>query len=136
MPTLATTISFIDCINRTDLVKLAELIHQDHRLVMADEPPIVGRDANIEAWRGYFGAFPEYVIYPRVLVTNASRVAVLGATTGSHLNLPDEEELQLDVIWIGEAHDGSLTLWRVCDDDAALRRDLGIPPKALLLPCR
>jgi hypothetical protein len=127
LPALAVAISFIDCINRTDLVRLAALMHPDHRLVVSDEPPVVGRDSNVNAWRGYFTAFPEYVIYPRFLVENADQVAVLGATTGSHLNLPDEEELRLDVIWIGEALDGFLTLWQVCDDSAALRRDLGIP---------
>ncbi|HKT04636.1 MAG TPA: nuclear transport factor 2 family protein [Rugosimonospora sp.] len=81
MPTLATTISFIDCINRTDLVGLTGLMHPDHRLVVLDEPPIAGRDANVDAWRGYFTAFPRYLIYPRFLTASADRVAVLGTAT-------------------------------------------------------
>ena len=70
LPALATTISFIDRINHTDLVGLTELMHADHRLVVLEEPPIVGRDANVDAWRGYFTAIPEYVIHPRFLAAS------------------------------------------------------------------
>jgi hypothetical protein len=127
LPALAATVSFIDCVNRTDLHGLTGLLHTDHRLVVLDEPPIVGRDANVEAWRGYFTAFPEYVIYPRMLVEHGQRVAVLGNTTGSHLNLPDDEELGLVVIWIAEVDQGRLTQWQVCADTVGVRRALGLP---------
>jgi hypothetical protein len=36
LPALATAVSFIDCVNRTDLVGLTELLHTDHRLVGVD----------------------------------------------------------------------------------------------------
>jgi hypothetical protein len=42
-----------------------------------DEAPHVGRDANIDARRGYFTAFPQHVIYPRFLTATADRIAVL-----------------------------------------------------------
>jgi len=127
LPALAATVSFIDCVNRTDLDGLTALLHADHELLVLDEPPIVGRDANVEAWRGYFTAFPEYVIYPRMLVEHGLRVTVLGNTTGSHLNLPDEEELALVVIWIAEVDHGRLSRWQVCEDTAGVRRALGLP---------
>ena len=127
MPALATTIAFIDSINSTDLARLTALMHPDHRLLVLAEPPLVGRHANVEAWRGYFTAYPRYVIYPRFLTTTADRVAVLGNTTGSHLNLADEDELKLNVVWIAESVHGLVTLWQVCDDTPALRRELGIP---------
>jgi hypothetical protein len=113
LPPLAATISFIDCVNRTDLAGLTRLLHPDHRLVVFDEPPLAGRDANVEAWRGYFSAFPNYVIYPREIAADDNRVTVHGATTGSHLNLPDDEELALPVTWIAEVDAGLLTLWQV-----------------------
>ncbi|WP_285748670.1 nuclear transport factor 2 family protein [Lentzea sp. NBRC 105346] len=126
LPALATTLSFVDRINHTDLAGLAELMHPDHRLLVMDVPPVVGRDANVEAWRGYFTAFPEYVIHPRLFVPDGNRVAVFGATTGSHLNLADDEELALGVIWLAEVSDGLVTVWQVRDDSQALRQDLGI----------
>jgi hypothetical protein len=88
LPALAATISFIDCINRTDLAGLTDLLHPDHRLVVLDETPLVGREPNVDAWRGYFTAFPQYVSYPRFLTATAHRIAVLGNTTGSRLEPP------------------------------------------------
>jgi ketosteroid isomerase-like protein len=81
---VAVAISFIDCINRGDLDGLRELMTEDHTLVVLDEAPLVGRGANLDAWHGYFSAFPDYVIHPRHLVPSGATVAVLGTTTGSH----------------------------------------------------
>ena len=127
LPALAATVSFIDSVNRTDLDGLTALLHPDHQLVVLDEPPVVGRDATVAAWRGYFSAFPSYVIYPRMLIEHGPRVAVLGNTTGSHLDLLDEEELRLVVIWIAEVDDGRLSRWQICEDSPALRGALGLP---------
>jgi ketosteroid isomerase-like protein len=110
LPPLAAVVSFVDCINRGDLDGLVGLMTPDHRLVILDEAPLVGRDANREAWAGYFAAFPQYVIHPRSLVADGPRVRVVGTTTGSHLGLPDDEEMRLDVAWHAEVTDGRLSL--------------------------
>ena len=57
-------------------------------------------------------------------------MAVLGVTTGSHLGLPDEEEMRLSVIWLAHVVDGRLSSWRVAADTPELRAQLGIPPAA------
>ena len=44
LPPIAAAISFIDCINRGDLTGLAELMTDDHSLVVLDEPPLMGRE--------------------------------------------------------------------------------------------
>jgi hypothetical protein len=100
---------------------------EDHRLVVLDEEPLVGRAANTEAWRGYFSSFPAYVIYPRYLVATDRRVAVLGTTTGSHLGLPDDEEGRLGVIWRAEVDGGLLSSWQIVDDTPDQREQLDIP---------
>jgi SnoaL-like domain len=141
LPAVAAVVSFIDCINRGDRQGLADLMSDDHRLVVLDEAPVVGRAANVAAWDGYFAAFPDYVIHPRVIhprvihprvihprvihprhvAFEGSQVAVLGATTGSHLGLSDSEELALGVIWLADVLDGRLTRWQVADDTPELR---------------
>ena len=98
----------------------------DHTLVVLDEPPLVGRNANREAWQGYFSSFPAYVIYPRHIAAAGTTVGVLGATTGSHLGLPDDEELEIAVIWVAEVDGGKLSQWRVADDTPELRAQVGI----------
>jgi hypothetical protein len=126
-PPVVAVISFIDCINRGDLVGLTNHMEEHHTLMVHGEEPLVGRDANTEAWNGYFAAFPNYVIYPRRIATYGERVAVLGSTTGSHLLLPDDEELALTVIWTATVKDGRLAEWRIRDDTAETRSELGLP---------
>ena len=123
---MAAVISFIDCINRGDLDGLTALMADDHALLVLDEEPVIGRSANRDAWHGYFTAFPEYVVYPRQIVGSGGPVAVLGSTTGSHLGLPDAEELELDVVWLAEVVDGHLTRWQIADDTPELRARVGL----------
>ena len=127
LPPVAVVVSFVDCINHADLDTLAALLAPDHRLEVLDERPVVGHDANVDAWRGYLTSFPSYVIHPRHLAVAGDRVAIVGATTGSHLDLPDEEELQISVLWIAEVSDGLVRRWAVRDDTPAERAMLELP---------
>jgi ketosteroid isomerase-like protein len=126
LPPVAAVLRFVDCINRADLDGLRALMSEDHRLVVLDEPPLVGREANVDAWRGYFSSFPEYVVYARHITADGSRVSVLGAPTGSHLGLSDEEELQLGVIWLADVAGGVLSSWQVVEDSPEARRRYGV----------
>jgi ketosteroid isomerase-like protein len=126
LPPLAVVLSFIDRINRTDLDGLCALMTDDHALCVLDEAPVVGRAANRDAWRGYMTSFPEYVIYPEQFAVDGNRVAVLGRTTGSHLGLPDEQELKLTIIWVARVEGDQLAAWEIQDDTAENRRALGL----------
>jgi ketosteroid isomerase-like protein len=127
---IALVLGFIECINRGDVDALAALMTDDHRLVVLDEKPVVGRDANVTAWRGYTEAFPDYVIHVSQIAGDGNRVAVLGTTTGSHLQLPDDEERRLTVIWVAEVVDDALARWQIVADTASARAELGLddPP--------
>jgi hypothetical protein len=126
LPPTATAISFIDRINHSDLDGLGRLMTADHTLQVFDEDPLVGRDANVEAWPGYFAAFPRYVIYPRRIAVSANVVAVQGHTTGSHLDLADEDELALSVIWLVTVVNGAVRRWQLVADTAPNRREHGL----------
>ncbi len=127
LPPLAAVVSFVDCINRGDLAGLGRLMTDDHQLVVLDEPPLVGKAANVAAWDGYFTGFPLYVVYPRHLTARGSTVAVLGTTTGSHLGLPDAEEQRLDVLWLAEVSGGRLSRWEMAEPTPAALAAAGIP---------
>ena len=126
IPALAVVFSFIDRANRGDVDGLAELMTDDHALEVLDEAPLVGKASNIEAWRGYMSAFPDYVIYPHQLAEHDGLVAVVGHTTGSHLGLPDEEERTLTIIWSAQVDRGRLSLWRIEEDTPERREELGL----------
>ena len=117
---------FIECINRGDVDGLSALMTDGHTLQVLDEVPLVGRAANVEAWRGYTSAFPNYVIYAHQFAERGDEIAVLGHTTGSHLGLPDHEEKMLTVIWFARVENGRLSLWRIFDDDECRRDELGL----------
>ena len=88
--------------------------------------PVVGRDANVKAWAGYFRGFPDYVIHPHRLAVRGHQVAILGHTTGSHLGLPDEEESRETLIWVADVAEGRLKVWRLVGDTADNRRTYGL----------
>jgi hypothetical protein len=121
LPPVALAISFVDRINHRDLDGLVTLMSEHHRLEVFDEKPVVGRDANSAAWRGYFDAFPRYVVYPQRISEKDGVVAILGHTTGSHLGLSDDEERRLTLIWVAHAADGYVTRWRLVEDTAQNR---------------
>ena len=124
-PAVAVAVSFVDCINRTDIDGLVELMSEDHALEVFDEEPLAGRDANRDAWIDYFMSFPDYVIYPRRIAEIDEGAAVLGHTTGSHLGLPDDEEKNCTLIWIAHVEDGRVTRWRLVEDSIQNRRAFG-----------
>jgi hypothetical protein len=127
LPPRAVVLSFIDCINRGDVEGLGQLMSEIHRLRVLDEEPVVGRDDNIDAWRRYLSSFPAYVIHPRAVSESRGRVAVLGTTTGSHLDLADEDEARLTIIWLAEVKGGKVASWRITEDTPAARARLGLP---------
>lgn len=126
LPPVAAVVSFIDRINHGDVAGLGALMTADHRLQFPEDPPVIGRDANVEAWLGYATAYPDYVIYPAQIADLGERVAVLGTTTGSHLELPDDEERQQWVVWVAQVRDGLLSLWEIIDDGPEVRRRHGL----------
>jgi hypothetical protein len=125
LPPVATVLSFIDAINQSDVARLATLMTTDHRLQVLEEEPLGGRAANVNAWRAYATTFPDYVIYPHRIVARESDVIVLGHTTGSHLDLSDDDESAITVIWRAEVDGGRLTLWQIIEDSPAQRAELG-----------
>jgi hypothetical protein len=130
MPAVAAVVSFIEAINRGDVAHLASLMTEDHRLQVFDESPLEGKDANIDGWRGYTSTFPDYVLYPHQLVARNAEVIVLGHTTGSHLDLPDEQESGLTLLWRALVRDGRLQLWQLIEDTPDRRVQFGIGPDA------
>ena len=66
------------------------------------------------------------MIYPHEIVGDGEDVVVLGHTTGSHLDLPDEEERRLTVIWRVTVRDGLLTCWQILEDTPGRRKQRGL----------
>ena len=57
---------------------------------------------------------------------NGNVVAVRGHTTGSHLDLADDDELALSVIWLVTVVDGAVSCWQLAADTAPHRAAHGL----------
>jgi hypothetical protein len=123
-------VSFIDCINRGDVEGLGRLMTEDHQLKVFNEGALIGRHANLAAWRGYVETYPDYAIHAHRIAEHAATVAVLGHTTGSHLALPDAEESQLTLIWLAEIANQAIHSWTLIEDTPAHRHEFGLDDNA------
>jgi hypothetical protein len=56
----AVVLAFNDAINRGDLPGLGRLMADDHRFIDTAGNTCTGKPACLEAWRGFFAAFPDY----------------------------------------------------------------------------
>ena len=58
--TVAVAAAFNEAINTRDLDRLAGLMTDDHTFVDSAGGTVAGKPACVEAWRGFFEAFPDY----------------------------------------------------------------------------
>jgi hypothetical protein len=115
-------ISFVDCINHGDVERQATFMHQAFELRIFGEPPSTGT----EGWRGYANAYSSYLIHPHRMAVVGETAAIVGHTTGSHLELPDEEEAKLTLIWLSEVRDGKVLSWTLTEDTPEARERWGL----------
>lgn len=125
-PAVAVVLAFVDRINQADVDGLGRLMTGDHVLRVFDEAPLEGRDANVAAWRGYAGSWPNYRIHPHRVAASGDRVAVLGHTTDSHLGLPPAEESATTLIWVAEVSGSLVRSWTLVEDTGPNRSRLGL----------
>lgn len=126
LPPLTLALSFVDRINHGDSLGLAQLMSDDHRLEVFNEPPLIGRAENQKAWAGYFSDYPDYLIHPSRMAESGEAAAILGTTTGSHLGLPDSEERKLSLIWVARVRAGLVRAWQLVEDSAENRQLFGL----------
>lgn len=98
----------------------------DHELLIFEEAPVRGKSANVLAWKGYFAAFPRYRISISRQANHEGRVALLGYSTGSHLQMSDEVEAPISLIWVAELRQGLISRWVLLADSPDERRSLGL----------
>jgi ketosteroid isomerase-like protein len=56
----APAIAFNEAINRRDLHSLSRLMTDDHTFIDSDDNVLAGKEEVLNAWEGFFDAFPDY----------------------------------------------------------------------------
>ncbi|MFJ3925162.1 nuclear transport factor 2 family protein [Streptomyces sp. NPDC090022] len=106
----AVVLRFNDRITAHDLAGLAALMSQDHTFVDTAGTVVAGKEACVEAWRGFFAAFPDY---RNVLTTVTAHHDVVVAAGRSECSDP---RLAGPARWSATVRAGRVTRWHVHED--------------------
>ena len=116
----AVTLSFIDCINSGDSAGLKALQTEDFTLIDMGGDAFVGRDG----WEDYFRDYSDYKIHVEKILFCGNDVAIIGKTTGSHVD-PKVEVLET-VLWLADIKDGLVAKWQIYSDIAEAKKAVGL----------
>jgi ketosteroid isomerase-like protein len=113
--------AYNDAINRRDLGALAALMTDDHTFIDSAGTAFAGKARVLEAWEGFFEAFPDYRNeWSEVMVVGAAVIAVGRSVCTT------EPALDGAALWAVGVASGKVAEWRVYEDTAANRAELGI----------
>lgn len=101
--------AFNEAINRRDLDGLAALMTDDHRFVDPAGGAVDGKAACLDAWRGFFAAFPDYRNHFEGLDEADGVVDVVGHSTCAVPELDGPARWRVVV----RPDDGLVVEWRV-----------------------
>ena len=118
-----TALLFNECINSQDIKGLANLMTEDHALVInrGGEVEVVKPKARtIEAWREFFGMFPEYRNTFTRIESRENEVTIAGYAFWS------EDEPYDPALWTAKIENDLVARWTVYGDTEENRIKLGI----------
>lgn len=115
----AIVVEFNRRINEADLEGLAERMTTDHKFVDSAGVEIGGRKGCVEAWRGFFAAFPDYQNHFESVIVRGNRVVIRGKSSCS------DPQLQGPALWTARTRAERVTEWRVYEDTAENRAAIG-----------
>jgi len=121
-------LSFIQSINRHNVVKLGELMSEDHLFVDALGETVKGREQMCNAWEAYFRINPDYEITVENLLQKGDIVGVFGTARGTcavNGRLLAENRWKIPAAWKAVVKKNLIAEWRVYADNEPLRVILG-----------
>jgi ketosteroid isomerase-like protein len=113
-------VEFNDAINFQSVADRAELMTDDHRFVDSAGQVVEGKAACLDAWTGFFAAYPDYRNEFENVVVRDRVVTIRGRSVCS---VP---ELDGPALWSARVADGKVSEWRVHEDNAANRGALNL----------
>ena len=115
---------FNDAINTRDVDRLGALMTDDHRFVDSEERAEIGKEACLEAWRGFFQQFPDYRNVFTSVLPRDDVVVIAGYSTCSF------GPLDGPALWKATIRADKVAEWRVYQDDEVARQALGLSGQA------
>jgi ketosteroid isomerase-like protein len=112
---------FNDSINARDLEGLAGLMSDDHVFIDTAGNSVTGKQSCLQAWRGFFDAYPGYRNSFESMGVDGSVVTIIG-----HSECPGVPILEGPALWTAVVVGDRVTQWRVHNDTAEARVRLGL----------
>lgn len=107
---VAIVMAFNEAINARDPDALGRLMHEQHRFIDSAGATIEGKAACLQAWRGFFAAFPDYRnVFEDVRSDPTGAVQVRGRSESSTPALDGPAR------WRALVKDGLVVQWQVSD---------------------
>ena len=100
-------LKFVEIINKGDSKELIKLQTEDFTLIDMAGDTYQGRDD----WKDYFTTYPKYKIHTQHILTSGNAIAIIGKTTGSHIQ-PELEQKET-VLWTAEIRNNQVAQWRI-----------------------
>jgi ketosteroid isomerase-like protein len=111
---MTAALDFVAAINAHDPDAIGALMTDDHLFVDAEGNEHRGRVAMHEAWRGYFGWFPDYEIEIERTVSNGGATGFFGWASATYSG--NGRSWRLPGAWLAVEREGLVAEWRVyCD---------------------
>jgi ketosteroid isomerase-like protein len=114
-------LAFNDAITARDVAALCDLMSDDHTFIDSAGHVTCGREDALEAWRGFFEAFPDYRNVWTTVTTSGERLTAVG-----HSVCAVDPRLDGPALWTASARAGKVSEWRVYEDTPETRRSLGL----------
>lgn len=119
-PPASAAVRFNDCINDRDVDGLADLMTDDHTFIDTEGGTVTGKQAALEAWRGFFAAFPDYRNVFTSVAARGEIITIVGHSVCS------EPALAGPAIWTAKVTADQVAEWRVHADTQEIRARLDI----------
>ena len=111
---------FNECINNRDIQGLTQLMTEDYILILRDGQVVAGKDANVKSWTQFFEMCPVYKNTFDRIESRANQVIILGHAYWN------EKQPYDPGIWTARIEGDRVAEWRLYDDTANNRADLGL----------
>ena len=82
---------FTDAINSSDVLRITDLMTDDHVFIDSQGNKATGKELLKQAWAGYFELFPDYRIEIEETFEKDSLICILGYASGTYKNLHNEK---------------------------------------------
>jgi ketosteroid isomerase-like protein len=108
--------AFIEAVNAGSVVRLGELMTEDHVFVDSDGAEYRGKSRMAPGWGEYLAMVPDYKIMVRETFAAGGKVMMTGEAEGTFVQdglLKPENHWRVSAAWRAVVRDGKVAVWQL-----------------------